>query len=89
MIEVELPHGKKAMDREILDGRSFISEGSKISGEVIERERRIVHELDYECFKKIDKLRGETLRGFRVDREYAIIAELLRYECLIRNRIEK
>lgn len=45
---VELSHGKKAMDGEVLDRRSFISEGSEVAGEVVQRERSIVHELDNE-----------------------------------------
>lgn len=82
---VELAHGKRSMDGEILDGRSFIPEGSEVARKVVDRERGIVHKLDNECLKKIDKLRGETLGGFRVDTEYAIITDFLLHEFLIRN----
>lgn len=68
------------MDREILDGRSFIPEGSEVTGEVVKRERSIVHELDDKSLEKIDKLGGETSGGFRIDGDYAAIAELLRHD---------
>lgn len=55
------------MDGEILHGRSFFTDGSEVAGEVVERERSIVHELDNKSLQKIDKLRGETLGGFRID----------------------
>lgn len=72
-------HGKKSMDGEILDRRSFIAEGSEVAGEVVERKGSIVHELDDDSLEKIEKLRGETPGGFRMDGEYAI-TELFRHE---------
>lgn len=72
------------MDGEILDGRSFITEGSEVAGEVVERERSIVHELEDKSLEKIDQPRGETLGGFRIDGDdaaaAAAITELLSHD---------
>lgn len=52
---------KKSMDDgEILDRGSLIADGSEVAGEVVERERSIVHELHYNSLHKIEKPRGQT-----------------------------
>ena len=61
---------KVADDREVLSGRGLVPNRSKVTGEVVLRLRRIVHELDNHALEPVDELRCEALVGLGIHGHY-------------------
>ena len=61
---------KTASDGKASGGRSFVADRSEITGEIVKRLWRIVHQLDNQIFREINRYRGQSFPWLRIHRQY-------------------